>query len=103
VQNYKCILLHNKNSCIYFVPETPSASPSASQPEMDESLSLLGINDIIKENGYDALHLPLYHPDFTHIELFWGNIRNRVAQEHMSTNLKEEHMLCEKVFAEYTK
>jgi transposase len=47
------------------------------------------VDDIIKENGHDALHLHPYRPDLNPIELVWGDIRNRVAQECMSTNLKE--------------
>jgi transposase len=53
----------------------------ASQPEMGD--------DIIKENGRDALHLPPYHSDLNPMELVWEDIKNRVAQECMSTNLKE--------------
>jgi hypothetical protein len=50
-------------------------SSSASQPEMDESLLLLGIDDTIKENGHDALHLLPYHPDQYPIRLVWGDIK----------------------------
>jgi hypothetical protein len=32
-----------------------------------------------------------------------GRHQKRVAQEFMSTNLKEKQMFCKKVFAEYTK
>jgi hypothetical protein len=94
---------HFKNNCIYFVPETPAYMLSfASQPEM-KAFIVAGTDDIIKENGHDALHLPQYHPDFSPIELVWGDIKNRVAQECMSTNLKVMEMFCKKVFAEYTK
>jgi hypothetical protein len=75
----------------------------AFQPEMGESLSLLGINDIIKENGHDALHLFPYHPDLNPVDLVWEDIINRVAQECLSTNLNKKQMFCIKVFAEYTK
>jgi hypothetical protein len=37
------------------------------------------------------------------MELIWGDIQNRVAQECLSMNLKEKCVFFEKVFAEYTK
>jgi hypothetical protein len=37
------------------------------------------------------------------IELVCGDIKNRIAQECVSTNFKEMQMFCEKVFDEYTK
>jgi hypothetical protein len=37
------------------------------------------------------------------MELVCGDIKNRVAQECMSVNLKEMQMFCKKVFGEYTK
>jgi hypothetical protein len=55
------------------------------------------IDDIIKDNGSDALH-----PDLNPTE-FCGDIKNRVAQECMSMNFKELQMICKKVFAEYSK
>jgi transposase len=61
------------------------------------------MDNISKENERDALHLPPYHPDLNPIEFVCGDIKNRVAQECMSTNLKEIQMFCEKVFAEYIK
>jgi transposase-like protein len=35
--------------------------------------------------------------------LVLGDIKNRVAEECMSANVKEMQMFCEKVLAEYTK
>jgi hypothetical protein len=51
------------------------ASSSASQPEMDESLLLEGIDDIIKENGHDPLYPPPYYPDLNLIKLVWEDIK----------------------------
>jgi hypothetical protein len=62
-----------------------------------------GINNIFKENGRDVLHLPLCYHCLNAIEVVWGDIKNRVAQECMSVNLKEMQTFCKKVFAEYTK
>jgi hypothetical protein len=61
------------------------------------------VDNIIKENRHDALHLPPYHPDLNRIRLVWGDINIRVAQECLSMNLKEKQVFCEKVFAEYMK
>jgi hypothetical protein len=48
------------------VPETPTSALSfAFQPE--------GIDDKIKENVRDALHLPPYHLDLNPIELDCGD------------------------------
>jgi hypothetical protein len=61
------------------------------------------VDDKIKEIERDALHLPPDHLDLNPIELVCGEIQNRVAQKCMSTNLKEVQILCEQVFAEFTK
>jgi transposase len=55
------------------------------------------VDDIFKENGHDALHLPLYHPDLNPIRLVWRDIKNRAAQERLSMNLKEEQTFCENI------
>jgi hypothetical protein len=61
------------------------------------------VDNIITENGHDALHLSLYHPILNPITLVWGDIKNSVAQRCMSPNLKEKQLLCGKVFAEHKK
>jgi hypothetical protein len=48
---------------------------SAFQPETGESLSLLGIHDLIKENGCYTLHLLPFHPDLNPAKLMWGDIK----------------------------
>jgi hypothetical protein len=66
---------------------------------MDESLSLLGINNVrslIKENGHDALHLTPYHPNWSPTELGWEDIKIRVAQKCMSTNMKKKQIFVKK-------
>jgi hypothetical protein len=52
----------------------------ASQTE----IAMGGISDTVKEN---ALHLPLYHLNLNSVRLVCGDIRSRVAQECMSTDL----------------
>jgi hypothetical protein len=47
----------------------------------------------------------LYHPNLDPTELVWGSIRNRVqiAQECISTNVREKQIVSKKGLAEYTK
>jgi transposase len=47
------------------------------------------MDNTIKQNGCDTLHLPPYNPNLKPIKLVWGDIKNRTVQECMSTNLKE--------------
>jgi hypothetical protein len=70
---------HNKNNCIYFVPETPTYVLCCFSAGNEGFIVVAGIDDIITENGHDALHLPPYHPNFNPNELVWGGIKNRVA------------------------
>jgi hypothetical protein len=61
------------------------------------------ISDIINKKEHDALHLTLSHLNLNPTELIYEDIKNRVAKECMSMNLKEIQMFCKKVLAEYTK
>jgi hypothetical protein len=55
------------------------------------------LDDIIKENEHEnTLCLCTIHPDLNSIRLVSGDIRNRVAQESISTNFKEKQMFCKK-------
>jgi transposase len=42
-------------------------------------VTVAGIDDIIKENGHVALHLPLNNTDLNPIELVCGDIKNRIS------------------------
>jgi transposase len=59
--------------------------------------------DIIKGNGHDTLNLPLYHPDLNPMELVWGVVKDKVAQECLSVNLKEKQVFGKSISAEYAK
>jgi hypothetical protein len=84
----KCTLFHNRNNYIYFELETPaSALAFGSQPAVE--VTSAGINNISKQNGHAALHLPLNSTHLNPTELACRDIKIRTV----SKNLKEMQML----------
>ncbi|CAG5058028.1 unnamed protein product [Parnassius apollo] len=46
--------------------------------------------------------LPPYHPDLNPIELVWADIKNNVAQNHISSSLDEKKNILDQLFSEFT-
>jgi hypothetical protein len=61
-----------------------------------------GINDMIKENGHDALHLPSHYSDLHPNELVYVDIKNREAHKCIWI-LRKFQCFTTDVSAEYTK